>query len=74
MTECGLIGKYGGYYYRTDLERIRAVLQYEQMREKQAGTGRFGSEGVRFNQYPGTGGNYVLPATSQICCPVLTRR
>ena len=36
MTECGLIGKYGEYYYRTDLERVRAILQYEQMREKRS--------------------------------------
>lgn len=33
MTECGLIGKYG-YYGRVDLEMVRAVFQYEQLREK----------------------------------------
>jgi len=33
MTDCGLIGRYG-YYWRQDLETVRAVLQYEQMREK----------------------------------------
>ncbi len=34
MIECGLVRKYGGYYSQADLERIRAILQYEQMREK----------------------------------------
>ena len=33
MTECGLIREHGGYYSRADLQRIRAVLQYEQMRQ-----------------------------------------
>jgi hypothetical protein len=32
LTECGLIGKYR-YYGRQDLETIRAVLRYEQLRE-----------------------------------------
>ncbi|HUU63048.1 MAG TPA: hypothetical protein VMX96_03905 [Dehalococcoidia bacterium] len=32
LTECGLIGKYG-YYGRADLETVRAVLQYEQLRQ-----------------------------------------
>lgn len=36
MTECGLIREYGGYYSRADLQRIRAVLQYEQVREKRS--------------------------------------
>ena len=33
MTECGLIGRYG-YYGRSDLEMVRAILQYELLREK----------------------------------------
>jgi len=33
LTACGLIGKYH-CYLRTDLEIVRAVLQYEQLREK----------------------------------------
>jgi len=33
MTECGLIRCYG-YYSRSDLETIRAILLYEQLREK----------------------------------------
>jgi len=33
MTTCGLIGKYGGYY-RTDLETVRGLLQYEYLRQK----------------------------------------
>jgi hypothetical protein len=32
MTECKLIGRYG-FYTRQDMETIRAVLQYEQMRQ-----------------------------------------
>ena len=32
MTTCGLIGKYG-YYLNLDLETVRAVLQYEQLRQ-----------------------------------------
>lgn len=36
MTECKLIRCYGGYYSRTDLERVRGILQYEQMREKRS--------------------------------------
>ena len=36
MTECRLIGKYGEYYGRADLETVRCILQYEQMREKQS--------------------------------------
>lgn len=32
MTQCGLIGRYG-YYGRSDLEIVRAVLQYEHLRE-----------------------------------------
>lgn len=31
MTECGLIGRYGRFY-RTDLEVVRGILQYEQLR------------------------------------------
>jgi len=33
ITGCGLIGKYQ-YYGRADLETVRAVLQYEQLRQK----------------------------------------
>jgi hypothetical protein len=33
MTECGLVGRYN-YYIRQDLETVRGVLMYEQMREK----------------------------------------
>lgn len=33
MTECGLIGRYG-YYGRTDLETVRAILLYEQLRSE----------------------------------------
>jgi hypothetical protein len=33
MTDCGLIGRYGSYG-RQDLETVRAVLQYEQLRQK----------------------------------------
>ena len=33
MVECGLIKHYG-YYLRSDLETVRAVLRYEQLREK----------------------------------------
>jgi len=33
MTECGFIGKYQ-YYGRADLETVRAILLYEQMREE----------------------------------------
>lgn len=32
MTTCGLIGKYG-YYIQLDVETVRAILQYEQLRE-----------------------------------------
>ena len=32
MTTCGLIGRYG-YYIHLDIETVRAVLQYEQLRE-----------------------------------------
>lgn len=32
MTTCGLIGKYG-YYGNLDLEMVRCILQYEQLRE-----------------------------------------
>jgi hypothetical protein len=35
MTSCGLIGQYG-YYGRSDLETVRAVLQYEQLRHDRA--------------------------------------
>ena len=31
MTSCGLIGKYGEYL-KLDIETVRAVLQYEQLR------------------------------------------
>jgi len=33
MTTCGLIGKHGGWYLQLDLETVRAILQYEQLRE-----------------------------------------
>lgn len=36
MTECGLIRCYGGYYSSADLERVRGILQYEQMRDKRS--------------------------------------
>jgi hypothetical protein len=32
MTTCGLIGCYG-YYMQLDLETVRAILQYEQLRQ-----------------------------------------
>lgn len=32
MTSCGLIGRYG-YFINLDLETVRAVLQYEQLRQ-----------------------------------------
>ena len=32
MAECGLIGRYG-YYGRLDLETVRSILQYEQLRQ-----------------------------------------
>ena len=35
MTTCCLIGRYG-FYLRDDLELVRGVLQYEQMREKRS--------------------------------------
>jgi len=31
MTTCGLIGRYG-YYIHLDIETVRAILQYEQLR------------------------------------------
>ena len=31
MTKCGLVGRYG-YYGSADIEVVRAVLQYEQLR------------------------------------------
>ena len=33
MTECGLIKRHG-YYIRSDLETVRAILLYEQLLEK----------------------------------------
>jgi len=33
MTECGLVAHYG-YYIRQDLETVRAILLYEQLRER----------------------------------------
>lgn len=33
LTECGLIQRHG-YYIRSDLETVRAILQYEQLRER----------------------------------------
>ena len=39
MTDCGLIRRYGYYSESMDGEAIRAVLQYEQMREKRIGRG-----------------------------------
>ena len=33
LTVVGLVGRYG-YYGRTDLEIVRSILQYEQMREE----------------------------------------
>ena len=35
MTVCGLIGRYG-FYVRDDLETIRGILEYEQLREKRS--------------------------------------
>ena len=35
MTECGLIAHYG-YYISQDLETVRAILLYEQLREKRS--------------------------------------
>ncbi|MFC2043849.1 hypothetical protein ACFLT8_01385 [Chloroflexota bacterium] len=32
MKKCGLVGRYN-YYCQDDLEIIRGILQYEQMRE-----------------------------------------
>lgn len=32
MTTCGLIGRYG-FYLRDDLETIRGILEYEQLRK-----------------------------------------
>jgi len=32
MTTCGLIGRYG-YYMQPDIETVRAILQYEQLRQ-----------------------------------------
>jgi hypothetical protein len=32
MTTCGLIGKYG-YYIQLDIETVRRILQYEQLRQ-----------------------------------------
>jgi len=32
MTTCGLIGRYG-YYMHIEIETVRAILQYEQLRE-----------------------------------------
>jgi len=34
MTRCCLIGRYG-YYFQDDLELVRGLLQYEQLRENQ---------------------------------------
>ena len=36
METCGLIRRHGGYYHHTDLEMVRGILQYEQMREKRS--------------------------------------
>ena len=33
LTECGLIGRYG-FYGRADLETVRAILLYEQLRDE----------------------------------------
>jgi len=32
MTTCGLIGRYG-YYIQLDIQTVRAILQYEQLRQ-----------------------------------------
>ena len=32
LTQCGLIGRYG-YYIQLDIETVRAILQYEQLRQ-----------------------------------------
>ena len=32
MTTCGLIGRYG-YYIHLDIETVRAILQYEKLRQ-----------------------------------------
>jgi hypothetical protein len=46
MTSCGLVGKYG-YYMQLDIETIRAILQYEKLREnRQKRGGIKNSEGV----------------------------
>jgi hypothetical protein len=39
MTECNLIGKYK-FYGRQDLETVRGILQYEQLRETPSATQR----------------------------------
>ena len=36
LTDCKLIGRYN-HYIRQDLETVRAVLQYEQLREETIG-------------------------------------
>ena len=33
MTDCGLIGRYS-YYGHVDLENVRAILRYEELRQK----------------------------------------
>jgi hypothetical protein len=35
MVECGLIGRHN-YHYESDLETVRGILQYEQMREQRS--------------------------------------
>ena len=35
MTSCGLIARYG-FYGRTDIETVRIILLYEQMREERS--------------------------------------
>jgi hypothetical protein len=35
MIECGLIKRYG-YFIRGDLETVRAILQYEHLRQKRS--------------------------------------
>ena len=35
LTEIGLIGRYG-YYFRQDIEMVRGILLYEQLREERS--------------------------------------
>jgi len=46
MTECGLIGKYS-YYGQSDLQTVRAILLYEQLRQER-------NEKLRLKEVPQT--------------------